>query len=209
MKKQACIIYFLLLFVIPPAFNQSPYQVDLKKELPFIGASAVSVGLGAYLYANESGLTLEELMQLHPNDVNGLDRFATDNYSSQANDLSDVFLISSHFTPLLFLAGKKSRSHFGHLMAIYGEAATLNLGLTTMVKAIARRPRPFVYNPTISTERKLSRSATTSFFSGHTSLTALNTFFVAKAFSGFYPDSPVETIDMGAGGKHPSHDGLS
>jgi len=170
-------------------FSQSPYETNWKKEIPFISAGVVTVGAGVYLGTLPPIFTLDELQTFNANDVNSFDRFATGNFSKTADHWSDIFLYSSQVAPALFLINKKTRKHRGRILAIYGEAAAINVGLTLIVKSIARRPRPFVFNPEVPVEMKLSRNARTAFLSGHTSITALNTFFVAKVYSDFFPDS--------------------
>jgi membrane-associated phospholipid phosphatase len=47
-----------------------------------------------------------------------------------------------------------------------------------------------VYNTNESLDRRLNASGQRSFFSGHTSVTATATFFVAKVYQDFNPNSP-------------------
>ena len=62
-------------------------------------------------------------------------------------------------------------------------------GLTFIAKNIANRNRPFLYNPEVPLEDKISSSANRSFFSGHTSHTAAFTFMMAKIFHDYHPNS--------------------
>ena len=96
--------------------------------------------------------------------------------------------------PYLLLAGKETRNEFGQIMLLYGQAFSLNSGVTLMSKSLFRRPRPYSFNSGITAEYKLTREAKTSFISGHTSMTAMNSFFVAKVFSDFYPDSKWKPV---------------
>ena len=70
----------------------------------------------------------------------------------------------------------------------------LNAGLTLLTKYTVRRIRPFNYDPETSVEKKMSTNAQASFFSGHTSMTATNSFFAAKVFSDYYPDSQCKSL---------------
>lgn len=187
-----------------PLVAQSPYSLTFKKELVFAGASGIAMGLGGWMYSQHPAFTIAELNALEIDDVFTFDRFATGNFSERADKASDVFLYGTPFVPLLFLAGKKSRSHFGQVIVMYGEAATLNVGLTVAIKSIARRPRPFLFNADVGEDLKLTRTATTSFLSGHTSLTALNTFFAAKVFADFYPDSQWKPVVWSLGAAIPA-----
>jgi len=89
----------------------------------------------------------------------------------------------------LFLAGKKSRKNFGKIATLYGETAFITTGITLLIKATVKRNRPFVYNSDAPLAKKTTRNARTAFLSGHTSISAANSFFAAKVFSDYYPDS--------------------
>ena len=203
MKHHFVLVLFLLT-TLNLAYSQSPYKVTWKKELPYMGIGLATLGTGAYLSSRQPVFTTNDLMTLDATNINNLHRFATSNFSGSSDQLSDVFLIGSHLTPFLLLAGKESRSNFDQCMTMYGEAAAINLGLTIMAKSIFPRPRPFVFNTSVATDLKVTRNAKASFFSGHTSLTAVNTFFVAKVYSDFYPDSKWKPIIWGTAAAIPA-----
>lgn len=177
---------------------QSPYEVNWKKEVPFASLGVAAIGTGAYLRSQTSSLTASELLQIGEFESSGLDEFATERFSERADKASDVFWFGSHVFPFIFLSGEKTRSEFGKIMVLYSEAASINLGLTVITKSLTGRYRPYVYNPKVSEELKLSRNAKTSFFSGHASMTALNSFFAAKVFSDYYPESKWKPVVWGA-----------
>ena len=175
-------------------WGQSPYDMQTKKELAYTGAGLGLIGLGAYQRVQTESFTESEIARLSRLSLNSFDRSASRNYSLDAHHLSDVFWYGSFATPLLFLSGKKSRKHFGQIALLWGEAVFINSGLTILTKYTVRRARPFVYNHRTPLEKKLSPNAKGSFFSGHTSMTATNTFFMAKVFADFYPDSSWKPV---------------
>ena len=183
------VIFFVALFMTIALSAQSPYQLNWKRESPYIATAAIVNGFGLYFREKIPLLTPDEVAILDATTVNSFDRFATRKYSINAKNASDIFWGSSHVLPLLFLANEKSRTDFGTIAALYGEVFFVNGGLTLLTKATIRRTRPFVYNSEVALEEKLETNAQTAFFSGHTSFTAANTFFVAKVFSDYYPDS--------------------
>ncbi len=200
-----CWILISLLFFFPSLLiSQSPYETNWKKEIPFLASGISSVGLSVYLASQNQGLNITEIESLNSNSINSFDRFATENFSLQAKQNSDVFLIGSQFTPLLFLSHQKSRAHFGQIMTLYGEAVSINLGLTFIAKYVSRRNRPFVYNPSVDLSLKLDPGARTSFWSGHASSTAVNSFFAAKVFSDLYPNSKWKPVIWGAAATIPA-----
>ena len=65
---------------------------------------------------------------------------------------------------------------------------------TNTIKAMAKRFRPYTYNPDVPTKAKLNSGARYSFVSGHTSITAAFGFFSAKVYSDLYPESPWKPV---------------
>jgi membrane-associated phospholipid phosphatase len=187
-------LLFLALCITSFSYSQSPYEVTWKKEIPYIATGIGSIGLAAYTQTLTELFTTDELMTLDPNDINRFDRIAIDNYSNNADMASDVLWIGSHAAPFLFLGDKKTRAHFDQIIIMYGEVAAINLGLTVICKNITQRPRPYVLNPDVSEDLKLTKQAKASLVSGHASMTAANTFFVAKVFSDFFPDSKWKPV---------------
>lgn len=171
------------------SFAQSPYQFTTKKELAIVGSSLVTVGAGIYFRSKTTILTDKELAALTTTNINNFDKVATNHFSLKAHETSDYFWHGTHALPFLLLAGKNSRREFGKIMVLYGETALLTGGLTLLTKYTVRRIRPFNYDPDTSLDKKMSLNAKASFFSGHTSITATNSFFAAKVFADYYPDS--------------------
>ena len=173
---------------------QSPYHFHLGRELAFIGGGGVTVAAGVLLKDKTTLFTIAELEQLDPGSVKSFDRRAIYNTSQSARNASDYFLYGSHALPLLLLAGREVRQDFGALAFLWGETLLINGGLTFAAKYAFRRPRPYVYNEEIATSEKLTTSAKTAFFSGHTSMVAANAFFTAKVFSDYYPESKWKPV---------------
>ncbi len=191
-------IRFCFLLVLCTILNQgmaqSPYELSWKKDGGLVALAGVSAGLSVHFRTNLVPLTLADLELLNANQVNAFDRLAIDFYSPTAAKASDIFWASSHAFPLLFLANKKSRKDFGKIAALYGETVFITTGLTVLIKTTVKRNRPFVFNPEVPTEKKTTRNARTAFLSGHTSITAANSFFAAKVFADYFPDSQWKPV---------------
>ena len=70
-------------------------------------------------------------------------------------------------------------------MAITGAMFTLTDG-------ILNRSRPYVYGTIAPLEKRLGKTGQRSFYAGHTAATAAATFFAAKVFQDFNPDSTAK-----------------
>ena len=163
------------------------------------GVHAGILGLGGGLMTTSimldrrvSPLTDEDLAVLRIDNVWGIDRYSTRNFSWQAASLSDGVVISSVGSPFLLLAGQDGRDNFGRMSLIIFEGALLNTGLVNLTKVLVRRPRPYLFNETAPLQYKLRRDSRYSFFSGHTSTASYFSFVSAKMYNDIYPDSKLK-----------------
>jgi len=184
--------------------QSSPYQLNWKKEAAFLGAGAAATGLGYHFRSNIAPLTVEEVASLQQKSISGLDQIAIEQNSTKAYHASNYFLKASFALPLLFISEKQARHDFPKIALLYSETMLLNSGLTHLAKSTVQRPRPFVYNSDVGLESKQSLHARSSFFSGHTSNVAASTFFAARVFSDYYPDSKWKPLVWGIAATAPA-----
>jgi len=118
----------------------------------------------------------------------------TNNYSPSADKASDIFWASTYIPPFFFLSHQKSRKDFGKIAMLYSEVFFITTGITLIIKSTVKRTRPFAYNPNVPLDKKLTTSARTAFLSGHTSISAANSFFAAKVFSDYFPESKWKPV---------------
>ena len=186
-------IIIFLFCTFPLLINgQSPYQVDWKKESIYFGVGGLTLAGGLYLHYKIDPLTIDEIYALNRSNISSFDRSATSNYSPGSGDASDALLITSHTLPLFFLMNQRSRKDFTTILVLYSETFLITKGITNLTKRIVKRNRPFVYNEHAALHEKQQPTARYSFFSGHTSKTSANCFFVAKLFSDYFPDSSLK-----------------
>lgn len=174
------------------AQQRSPYVLRATTGIAFGGAGVASYVLGERASARMEVLTPEQIARLDAREVWAIDRLATRQGSAFAKTVSDASLYGAVLLPSLFLLNDRSRRHGDDVGLIYAQVLSLNYGLTSLVKNTTQRPRPYVYDSSISLTRKQSRDARRSFFSGHTSMTAASTFFTARVYSDFYPDAAAK-----------------
>ena len=168
----------------------SPYNFGWKHETPYI-ATATGLLLTAFIIDKTNKTepyTAEELNSLNRNDINGFDRGATYNWSTNLSTAGDVLLIGSMLAPALFLTNKSTRKDFGWLLLMSIEVFSINYGITNSVKDLTNRPRPYVYNSEVPINVRTGHDSRESFFSGHTSTTAAMSFFIATVITDYHPD---------------------
>lgn len=116
------------------------------------------------------------------------DRWSAGNYNDDIAKLTDIPFYASFTFPLFFLGHEKTRKDFGQIGLLYVETMSITGSLFTQVAGRTERNRPLVY-ATTDNEHKHNRKAENSFFAGHTAATATATFFAAKVFNDYFPNS--------------------
>jgi len=186
----------LLLFVVVCPFagkSQHAYSLRYQVDLPI-----ATIGLGTLTAAHfidnkRIPPSPEQIQLLEKDDIWGFDRNAVNHWSPKCDKVSDILLYSSITMPGLLFINKNVR-HERYTSLIYLETMMLSLGVTSLVKELSSRYRPFVYGESAGGEMKTSKDARRSFFSGHTSLAASASFFTAKVYSDLNPDSRLKPL---------------
>lgn len=196
MNKQSLITFlFILLTISLAAQNTSPYQLNFKREALLLGLGGIGSLHAANLQQkNIIPLTVEQINAVNAEEVNGFDRSATRNWSTQAAKESDYFLYGSAALPFTLMADKPIRSDALIIGTMFVETILVNLALTDYTKYLTQRYRPLVYNAEVPLSAKQARSAQLAFFSGHTSGSAALCFFAAKVLTDYHPNSRHKTL---------------
>ena len=194
MKLNKTFSTLLFLLVSITIYAQSPYELSKKKDLPLALGGLVLYTGGLILNTTITPLTLSEINALDATIINAFDRSATTRWSLSANKASDYLQNTSNFLPLSLLAFKPIRKDSRKIGLLLVESFLIAKGLTKITKGTVQRIRPFAYNETVDLEEKMKKTAKRSFFSGHTSGAAVYSFFTAKVFSDYFPDSSWKPV---------------
>jgi len=198
---------FSFSFSLSQNIEEEPFELNTGKEAAIIGAGTV-IGLTALIVVlNNDNLTEDGINSFKPEDVNKFDRIAIGPY--QDDVLGDALLYGSYLLPLTFLTYDETREDFGTLALMYGEVFLLNKGINALIKGLTTRNRPYVYDSGCPVEEKYKVNARHSFYSGHTSVSASNSFFTAKVFSEYLTDNTAEVLIWSAAALIPAVTGFS
>lgn len=164
------------------------YNIDWNKEVTIGAASCAMLGTSLWIDHRRPAITLDDLSLLSTDNIPRIDRIAIGKMSSNADLISDGFLVINSLLPssYFFLNNKQDRNT---IIMMYGEVVALNGGITFLTKSLSRRYRPYAYNTSFDIEERTRNKARRSFFSGHTSQSAALSFFTAKVFHDLFPDS--------------------
>jgi len=197
----------LSLLAASPAAAQrvpSPYRTRFAVDGPVILAEGAISGFGLYRSMQRDGLNNAELARLNKDDVPRFDRFSAGYYSESAQTASDLLCYPTlAIAPGLLALSPAIRSHYGQTLALYVQTVLAADALFTTSIGNIPRYRPFLYG-TEGGDLRNGHIATNSFFAGHTAHTAAATFFAAKVFHDYNPDSPAQPYVWGAAAAVPA-----
>lgn len=173
--------------------DDSPYKTSLKVDGPLVAAGLGLNFLGLSLIKNKDELSMAEVNALSKEDVFFIDRSFAGNYSEKADKDSYIpFYGSFAAAPIMALLNKNERSKFGQVMVLFVETMAVTGAAFTLTAGSIERSRPLVYNTTLPMADRMDKDAQRSFFAGHTAATAAASFFAAKVFQDFNPDSKAK-----------------
>lgn len=184
--------------------KESPYETNLVKDGIWITTGVGLNVLGVLLIQDKPSLSQQDLNALSKDDVWAFDRWAAGNYSEKANSASYIPMFTSFALPLALLINENERSHAGQLSVIFVESMATTGALFSITAALVEKSRPLVYNTSIPDEERMDNDEQRSFFAGHTAATAAATFFAAKVFHDFNPDSPWKPVVWGVAAAIPA-----
>ncbi len=172
-----------------------PYTVTLKRDLPVIAAGIGLTVLGQNLIKHKDSLTNAKLAAKKKNNLPFFDRGNAGYYSTKADAASYVpFYLSFGWPVVMGLLSKNERHDIVRVLTLYLETMAVTGAAFTMAAGTVYRSRPLVYGTIADAGRRRDNDSQRSFYAGHTAATAAATFFTAKAFQDYNPDSKLKPV---------------
>jgi membrane-associated phospholipid phosphatase len=196
MKRITCFWLFFALSI--PVFSQGPYKLNKFIDGPIILGGMGASYFGLQYLRDKPHLDSTFITTLKQDDISKFDRGATRNYNEKASISSDIALFGSIAIPFALVFDKKVNKDILTVGALYLETMTIMANAYVWGVGSTHRIRPFVYNPDVPFGEKLKRGTTNSFFAGHPATAAASTFFFAKVFNDYHPDSKLKYVFWGA-----------
>jgi membrane-associated phospholipid phosphatase len=162
--------------------------------------AALSVSTAGLILSNsKNGISLidqekflnEESLQNEIDKISSINRWAAGKNSEGARSLSDAILYTSLTAPIALLLNENINDQAGEYIAIYIESLATSCALYTLTARFVDKSRPFVYDNSgeTSSYKRFKNNGQRSFYSGHVAATATATFFAAKAYCDFNPET--------------------
>ena len=179
-------LIILSLFNPQQGFAQDQtYHLKKSLDIPLLSVGTAGTVASLLLRNRNTPLSIDRINQLDENSIAAFDFGATKNYSEKAQLASDIILTASYALPLSALIFQEARQNLGAISVMLLESILINETLTGLTKNLVKRPRPFTYNRSLSNDIRTQENNNLSFFSGHTSYTAMFTFFSASVLSNY------------------------
>jgi membrane-associated phospholipid phosphatase len=172
--------------------NVSPYKLRLGIDLPVTLAGAGLSYAGLRILRDKPLLDSAKVASLNQTDINKFDRSATRYYDANATTVADIALYASFAVPTLLVFNSPVRKECLKVGALYLETMAVMGVAYTWIVGNTHRIRPYVYNPDVPFQKKLGRGTTNSFYAGHPASAAAATFFAAKVFADYNPNSKLK-----------------
>jgi hypothetical protein len=170
--------------------SPSPYKTKFLTDAPIIAAGVGLTAFGVHLIDTKKPLSEQKLATLNKDDLPFFDRSNAGYYNKSIDEESYIHFQDSFAMPVvLMLVNKNERQHAGQVLVMYTETMAITGALFTLSAGLIDRPRPFVYGTKAPLDKRIDKDAQRSFYAGHTAATAAATFFMARVFSDFNPDS--------------------
>jgi membrane-associated phospholipid phosphatase len=188
---KSLISLFLALAISNVVFSQnnSPYNTSFKTDAPILVAGVGLSYWGLTIIKNKKPLTQAQVLSKSKSDVNFFDRGAAGNYSNSLDDASYYPFYASFAMPFATLLNNNVGQKAGQVIVLYLETMAITGTMYAITAGSVQRSRPLVYSSSAPMSERMDKDAQRSFYAGHTAATAAATFFAAKVFQDFNPDS--------------------
>jgi len=174
--------------------DQPVYKLKPATDIPVFLAGAGWSGYAFTKIYSKDRSSESKILSLDKNDINGFDRWAVRPYSEKIGKQGNMVFYGSMPLPFLFLVCKDTRKDFFKLAFLYLEAMSITGFLYTGSVYFNDRYRPYAYSDETPMTWRTRGGAKNSFYAGHVALVATSTFFMAKVYADYNPDSKIKWL---------------
>ncbi len=201
------VLIALLIPAIVQGQTDDPYHLSLRREAPYLLGSTFLLIKGEQLREDLNPVSIESVRARDLFDP-AIDEIPFIYGRHRAERFSDYTMYVSAGLATSLLAGRPTRQDFGKITLLFAETMLVNQGLTNFTKSVFQRPRPYVLNPEWAPDRPVYSGDRSSMISGHTSGSAAGSFFFARVFADYYPDSKLKPYVWAAAAALPAMTGF-
>lgn len=192
--KIKAVLIILLYFISSGAdlcAQKQSYQIK-KADIIYCGISLLSLGSFYYFQQQVRPLTEQQINTSDPGTIPSYDKVAIHHYDIHARKLSNILIYASFITKAAMVR-KETKKDILAIGIVGYQSILLSQAIANGFK-LSLRSRPYVYNPSVPMDIKMSRDARFSFFSSHTTTVSSLCFTTAYAFKVYHPDSKYKNM---------------
>jgi membrane-associated phospholipid phosphatase len=177
---------------MPP--NQQIYKINYRTEVPFTVVAAAITGFNFSQISQKTNSTETQIENLDKDNIPFFDRWTVHVYSKSIDQASYIPFYVAIPLPLLCLVDQKMRKDFWKIGYLYVEALAATGVVYSSAVALTNRYRPFTYNKESPMDLAMESNSKKSFFAGHVALVATSSFFMARVYADYHPDSKLKWV---------------
>lgn len=176
------------------------YKLNYAVDIP-VTATGTGWSLFAFsrIYSKDPS-DQKTIQGLTKNDVNGFDRWAIRPYNEHDDKISYLPFYASMPMPLFLAIDKRMRKDIVKISFLYLEAMSITGLLYTGSTFLTNRYRPYVYDSKTDMDYRTRGGGRNSFYAGHVALVATSTFFMARVYADYHPESHIKWLFYGIAG---------
>jgi membrane-associated phospholipid phosphatase len=179
-------------------FKKLPvYTLKPAVDIPVIATGTIFTLYATTKIYSKGASTEDQINNLNTGNINGFDRWAVNPYSKSLDKFSYYPFDASFAFPLvMFLFKEDTKKDFWKLSFLYWEAMSVTGLFGAGTPYFADRYRPYAYSSETSMDQRRVQNAKNSAFSGHVEVIATSTFFIAKVYGDYYPETKLVMYGM-------------
>jgi membrane-associated phospholipid phosphatase len=201
-KTEVAPVAPLRLTAAPDTGHHKVYKVKYLIDVPLAVAGIAGTLYGFAKIGNKDKPDSNVVKNL-PNTVNSinkLDRKVAGNFSEGADATSDIAFYGAYPFPIVLLFDKAIRKDALNVYLIYVETMGLVGSGYSNTAGHVNKFRPYAYGTKAPFDKRWNKNAQNSFYGGHPSAVAGATFFAAKVYSDYHPESKLKYVFYGVAG---------
>ncbi len=165
------------------------YHLRPAVDIPVSVAGAAWSGYAFSKIYSKDDIPDSVVAHLNKDDLNVFDRWAAGKSSDAIDQASNYLFYGSIPLPALLFIDKKMRKDAAKIGFLYFESFAITGLLYTGCDYFIDRYRPETYDTDLPVSERTSGNNKNAFFAGHVAVVGTATFFMAKVYSDYHPES--------------------
>jgi len=173
------------------------YKMNYKTVVPIIVVGFAATAYSFSVIYKKPNTPDATILALNKDNIPAFDRWATQFHDLNMDRISYYPFYAVMPLPAILFIDKKMRKDAGRISIMYLEAFAFTGVIYGSSVYFVDRYRPDVYNTTLPMSYRHNGNYRNSFFAGHVAVMATSTFFMAKVYDDYHPESSWKWVIYG------------